>query len=221
MAVLGTLGGIFQTMLQGIRSVGSTFAALPFRIHFVLFWLLALLFLLFNAEAFYGQNAGRQTTILLMYSCSLAFFFSQTRMRNPLIGMSTAEFMLTFLLWGAIGAFAFKVFAPFTPTEQPLLSKEAIGIVLTHALVVAIGEELLFRFAVPSLIPGPPMAAQTLSAAAFAAMHWSAYGGSIPNMIFAFALGLFFGAITVKVRNGLVVAMALHAVFNLTVLGFV
>lgn len=219
---LGVIHGVVQTALDGIRTVGSTFFALPFRLRFIFIWLLALLFLLFNAEALYKDSAARQTTVLLLYLVSLAFVFSQTRVTNPLLGISAAEFILTFLLWFAVGAFVFKTFAPFTPADHPTLSGESILVLVTHAVVVAIGEELLFRFALPSMIPGPPMAGQTISAAAFGVMHWAAYGGSIPNVLFASVLGLFFGAIVVRVpRVGLIIAMALHFAFNAFVLGFI
>lgn len=213
--------GLVTFIANGLRSTLSVILALPFRIQFMALWLLGLLFLLFNAPAFYGDNASQQTTVLLLYMVSLAFVFSQTRERNPLLGISTAEFVLTFVLWFSVAALLFKVVQPFSGAEAPLLTTENVLVLLTHALVVAIGEELLFRFALPSILPGPRIAAQVLSAVAFGLMHFSAYGGDVQNLLFATILGIVFGAITVRYHRGLIIAMAAHAAFNAAVLGFI
>lgn len=217
------VGGVVSFLgyiLQGIRSTASTLGNLPFRFQFVGLWLIGLLFLLFNASAFYGEDAPAQTTVLSIYMVSLAFVFSQTGKTNPLVGISTAEFVITFSIWVAFGAALFKVIQPFNP-EVATLTAASVGILVTHALVVAIGEELLFRFAIPSMIPGPAAAAQTISAVLFGVMHWSAYGGSWENMLFATILGLVFGAITARFRHGLIIAMALHFTWNSYTLGYI
>lgn len=217
--MIGVVAGVARTMLQGIRSVGSTFASLPFRLSFILVWFFALLFLLFNAPAFYGSST--QKDALVLYMTSLAFVFSNTKRPNPLLKVSAAEFTLTFALWATIGAFLLKAFGPFVPAEHPTLTTASVAVLVTHILVVAVGEELLFRFTIPSLIPGSHIAAQTISAILFGLMHWYAYGGSWPNVLFAIVLGLFFGAITATNRRGLIIAIALHAAYNAFVLGYI
>lgn len=218
--VLSVVASFAQFLLRGLVTTLGTIFSLPFRFKFILLWLLALLFLLFNAPAFYGEESARQTQILMLYLVSLAFVFSQTREHNPLMSVSTAEFILTFAWAALVSVVAFKFVQPFNP-ERALLSSASIAILVTHALVVSIGEELLFRFAIPSLIPGPRIAAQTLSAFAFGFMHWTAYGGSWPNLLFASVLGLIFGGLTIRFRNGLIIAMAAHFVWNAFTLGFI
>lgn len=219
---LQALGSVSLTMLQGIRGVGSVLAGLPFRVKFGLVWLLAVIYLLYNAEAFYGaERAATQTSVLLLYVASLAFVFSATPRGNPLMGVSTAEFIVYFGMALGAGVVLLKSVGVFAPPPAPPLSRESIGALLTHALVVATGEELLFRHAIPGLIPGPPAAAQTLSAAAFGVMHYSAYGGSVPAMLWAGVLGLLFGVFVVLYRGrGLMIAMGLHTAYNLYVLGY-
>lgn len=220
MAALGGVTAVLNYIAQAARVTFGTLLQLPFRFQFIAFWLIGVLFLLFNANSLYGSEAATWTTALLLYLTSLAFVFSQTREVNPFLGMSLAEFAITFGLWAIVLAAIFQFIQPFNP-EQATLTTESVTLLITHILVVAIGEELLFRFAIPSLIPGPRVAAQTISAIVFGFMHWTAYGGSIENLLFASALGFIFGMIVVLYpRNGLVIAISAHAVWNAYTLGF-
>lgn len=212
--------GFFSQLGAGIRGALSLLFVIPFRVQFILLWVIALLFLLFNAGAFYGEDAGRQTTILLMYTVALAFVFANTRQRNPLLTITAGEFIITFALWAAVGALLFKFIEPLNP-ERAVLNSASIATLVIQALVVAVGEELLFRVAIPSLIPAPAMVAQVFSAIVFGLLHLSAYGGDFSSMLFATILGLFFGAIVVLYRDqGLIIVSALHFVWNAYTLGF-
>lgn len=222
MAVLGIVTGILGSLLLGLRGLLQAIFTLPFRLTFTTIWSLLILWLLFNAPAIYGDEAAKHTTILMLYMVALTFVFVQTGQRNPLIGISLAEFLVTFVIWLGVTVIALKAFAPFDP-QPAVLSTRSVGILLTHALVVAIGEELLFRYGFPGLIQRAgvaPIVAQLVSAILFGLFHWTAYGGSPGSMIVAMILGALFGAITVRFRNGLIIAMAAHAAYNLTVLGF-
>lgn len=220
MSVLGATSTIFEGMAQGIRTLGAVALALPFRIHFIALWIFGIFFLFFNASDIYGADATRWQMMLLFYMAALAFFHAETQQPNPLSFMTAGEFLGVFLFWSAVGWFGLKAFAPLVPTEAVVLTSASIGILLAHALVVAIGEELLFRHGFPAILPGPMIARMTMSAMGFAVLHWSAYGGSIENLLFAFLLGLLFGVITLRARNGLVIAMALHFSYNAFVLGY-
>lgn len=221
---LSGLTNFLGFMLGGIRSTGATFLRLPFILPAILVWLLGVFFFLFNAQTLFGANAFQQSIIFLMYIASLGLAFSMSGVKNPLTGMSIAEFGLTFLSWAVVGFLVLKWTTPFT-TVPPPLTTESIGLLLTHAFVVAVGEELLFRLVLPQVAMRfrriPPMAAMVLSAFAFGVMHYSAYGGDWQNILFATGLGIFFGAVTLKFKRGLIIAMALHFAFNAYVLGFV
>lgn len=222
--ILGVASKVLSTMLQGILELAGILASFPWRIHFIAVWFVGFLYLLFNAPTVYGDHAVTMQLLLLLYMSALGFVYGQTHETNPLMEISTAEFVLRFGFAGAIAAFALSSFGSFVPTEQQFLTRESVGTLLTHAWVVAIGEELLFRNAFPGLLTlwgSPPMAAQTISAGAFAIMHWTAYGGSVPNILFAGLLGLFLGAIVVRLRGGIVIAMSIHFAYNAFVLGYI
>lgn len=219
--VLPPTRGVATLILEGIRGTLAALFTLPFRLSFTLVWVAAVLFLLFNAGSIYGDDAARQTTVLTIYLLSITFVFTQTGARNPLIGISVAEFVVTFVIFLAFAVATIKFIVPVEPTPA-VLTAASVGVILTHALVVAIGEELIFRYGFPSLLPFlRPMVAQTISAVAFGFFHWQAYGGNLGSVTVAILMGLVFGAITVLYpRRGLIGVMGVHAGYNLTVLGF-
>lgn len=218
--VLNGVVAFLSLMLQGIRGLAAALFSLPFAVKFVAPWLVGVLFLAFNSPAIYGDGWQSQQTALLIYIAALALALSIKRAGNPLLTSSTGGFLVTFLSWGALGVIVFNIITPLQPAPA-FLTTASIGILVTHILVVAIGEELLFRFVIPSFIPGPAIVAQAVSAVAFGFTHWFAYGGDVPSMLFAAVLGLVFGTIVVLFpRQGLIAAMGLHAGWNAVALGF-
>lgn len=218
--VASLLGGVGY-ILQSLRAGLSVLVAIPFQFSFVLALLTAYLFLLFNAPAFFGENAFRVTSAITAYALALAFVFSQTRQPNPLLSMRTGEFVVLFGLAFAIGAAILSVVGPVA-VQPAVVTTATAAVLVTYLLVVAISEELLFRFAIPSLIPGPRAGAQVVSAGLFAAFHWTAYDGNPAQIAVAGVLGLVFGLIAAAApREGLVIDMGLHAAWNAYSLGFV
>lgn len=218
--MLHSVATFFSLMLQGIRGLAAGVLSLPFVVKFVLFWFIGFLFLMFNAPSIYGAAASQQTTILLLYGVSVLMALFITRKRNPLLTLSTAEFVITFVVSAVLFTGILKWIVPTTPSPAELTTA-SVGILLTHALIVAIGEETIFRFAIPSFIPGPPIVAQAISAIIFGALHYTAYNGDPLSMAFAAGLGFVFGTIVVMFpRVGLVIAYAAHASWNWLSLGF-
>ena len=217
MTVGRTLGGILRPLQRTARFLG----ALPFAVPVFIIWVWSFNFLLWNADATYGENANMWRGILTGYMASAALILIfVARKKNSFFSMSLGSFLLTFLIFSAIGAALFAGLQPFEP-GRAVLTTESVGVLLTHAIVVAIVEEIIFR-AGASVIPIHPMLAQLIGAVAFSIMHWSVYGGDGVALLRAFVLGIVFGAITVfDKRRGLVIAMALHFTWNAAALGFV
>lgn len=215
------VAGFFGSLSQGTSRTAKGLSAAPFRIKFALVHFLLVLTLLFNASSWYGENASQQTTILLLYLVSIVFAFVSFGRPNPLAQISTGEFLLTFAFYGIAGVVLFKLLAPISPPAAEL-STTSIAVILTHAFVVAVGEELLFRYFVPGVLESAQInkyVAQLVSAVIFGALHWTAYGGNLGAIAFAASLGAVFGLIAGRFKNGLIITIALHAAYNISVIG--
>lgn len=222
--------GFIAWLFQSLFSLGGRIAAAPFRITFLAFWFPVILFILFNAELLYGEGWERQHGMMLTYLVGLVFVFSLAPIRNPLGTMSAGAFIVWFLIAFAAGAFLFALLQPINP-ESRLFAQTAWGLLVFHGLVVAVMEELNFRFVMPWLLralgEGP---AHIVSALMFGVMHLSAYTlaldnptleSVLPPIAFAAALGALFGWLNIRFREiGLVLGMGLHFAWNAYVLGF-
>lgn len=221
-----TRGALLQFLValgMGFRLALQFIVAAPFRFTILLLWFVLLLGLLFGAASgqIYGSDSAREEMVLLIYMTSVAFVFSQSHEPQPFLGVSAGEFVIVFALTVAIAAGIFAYIQPFNP-DRAVLTTASTLVLVTHIFVVAFSEELLFRYALPGLIPGPRLGAQWVSGALFGLMHYWAYGANWHSILFAGAIGIVFGTIVALYpRHGLIVTIALHATWNAAALGFV
>lgn len=222
MAAIGAVGGFLGFMLQGIRTTAATLFLLPLRVQFLTIYLIGALFLLINANAIF-EDPQRQQILLLIYLMMPAFIGAETGKPSPLLGITLAQFLVTFVLTLVGVGVMLKAFGLET-TAPAVLTTASIGVAITHALIVAIGEESIFRHRIPEMLagfPGGVVAAQGLSAILFGLFHWAAYQGDWWSVGTATIMGFVFGMIVARYpRMGLIAAMGAHAAWNLTVLGY-
>ncbi|MFW5904229.1 MAG: type II CAAX prenyl endopeptidase Rce1 family protein [Candidatus Saliniplasma sp.] len=110
---------------------------------------------------------------------------------------------------------------PFEPPSQTGVATSSFALIITHIFVVAANEEILFRAAIPDLLPIEGLQAQAVSAVLFGLFHWTAYGAVWCGILFAIFAGFIFGWIVERWETGLVAAIGVHSAWNLFVLGAV
>lgn len=207
-------------LIQGTRTVLRALLNFPFHLNFAFVWLALAMAIYVNAPSIWGEDAQNQRDILTIYFVLVMFSLVFQPRRNPLVGTSFAEFAIVFTVWASLTAAILALFQPFVPAQQYLTSA-SIGLLLVQAFVVAIAEELFYRFLLPSFVPGPAIVGQALGALVFGFTHYTAYGGAIGPLVFAVLAGFLFGVLTVYSRRGIIAAMGAHFAWNAAQLGFV
>lgn len=203
-------------------------------------WAAISLAILVNAPAMFGEKFATSIQMsVILYVLMIAFFAGIMRLDTPLMDISLWGFLRlyapTFII-GSLAAAAFFHGTGFRPPSLPTGTTTNAVLIFT-TFIIAVPEELVFRDWLPLLLmrrkngqsmTSNPLAAQILSAAAFSAMHYYAYNGSITAHVFAFCAGLVFALFregvglngTIQRRStGLVMAIALHAMYDAAVFG--
>lgn len=181
--------------------------------------LLATMFALFNAPAIWGEQYVQWRTQLMIYLVASSYYYATTGKKsefyNVSIFKSVAIFGMAFLV-----SIAFFQILPFEPSSQQI-GTTSVALVFTHIFVVAANEEILFRAAIPDLLPIKGLGAQMVSAVLFGLFHWTAYGAVWSGIAFAIVAGAAFGFIYEFYKDGLIVSIAAHSAWNLYALGLV
>jgi len=209
-------------MIQRILTVADR---LIHKISFGVVIILVTLFALFDAPAIWGENFPQMQNQLMIYLISILYatFFARLAAKSrakvlfdtPAITAVTVFFLAFFLSLSIFRAL------PLSPTTQTGVATSSFALVITHIFVVASNEEILFRAAVPDLLPVKGMAAQGVSAVLFGLFHWVSYSASWSGILFAIVAGLVFGWITERWHTGLIASIGVHAAWNLFVVGAV
>jgi len=181
--------------------------------------LIVTLFALFNAPAIWGENYPQMQTQLMIYLVAVAYFIAVTNKRPEIYDISLITSVTIFFLAFFLSLAVFRAM-PFKPAGQNVATT-SFALIFTHVFVVAANEEILFRSALPDLIPLKGMGAQGVSAVLFGLFHWTAYGADLNGIAFAVFAGLIFGFIADRWETGLVAAIGVHAAWNLFALGAV
>lgn len=166
------------------------------------------IFLLVNAGALFGSQAGVVKDTLLIYLVMqlgvMAFSQGKTRIQTNFDQLYNYLFLL---LLGSIGL----TLVPFVIEGWGLSTSATIAAIVMQLAVVVPVEETVFRDVLPDYM------GDLLSSVAFGFFHLAVYDASIPLMVVAMGLGLVFALI--RERFGIAGAMGAHAAWNLKALG--
>lgn len=179
--------------------------------------LLVTLFVLFNAPAIYGEQYIQFRTQILVYLVATSFYYATTGQKSEFYDTSFFKGIAVFGL-GFFISLAFFQILPLQPQSQNIATS-SIALILTHVFVVAANEEILFRSAIPDLLPIEGPSVQFVSAILFGLFHYTAYGASLSGILFAVVAGFAFGLIYEFYKDGLIVSIAAHSAWNLYALG--
>lgn len=220
--------GNFTNVIYGIREVG----ALPF----VIFLIVIQLFLLVNINSFVpASQVDKYKTALMSYMILTAFFVGLTQRKDsferkglPFFSDSfvkgLTKFLIGFLaIWVVFGAF-------LNPSHA---SGDKIGSeFIFFTLVVAVSEELIFRYGLPRFfyifmrgnsVSSPKGVesgtAMVLSNVFFAVFHSTVYHFDATSIMYAFVAGLLLYGVASKF--GIEYSMGAHASYNLIVGGVI
>lgn len=197
--------------MQIFPSLGATLGTLR-RVPFVAWLWIFQAFLLVNAPAIAPTGeVDKFRTILMIYMIlQVAFYTLAPRVKG--LKMNVNQALIWFVAGFVITVFVLAGFRGLTGLEvQTYAVGASIYLILMHALVVAVAEELIFRGFMPLLITAIP------AQIAFGLFHWSAYGGGMMSILTAIAAGLIFYAI-MRYTN-IWTVMGIHGAYNLVVLG--
>jgi hypothetical protein len=153
------------------------------------------------------------------YLVASAYYYASTDTKSEFYNISFARSITVFGL-GFIISIAFFQYLPLQPASQDIATS-SVALIFTHIFVVAANEEILFRSAIPNLLPIQGYSTQIISAVLFGFFHWYAYGAVLEGIAFAIVAGMIFGAIKEFYKDGLVVSIAMHSAWNLYALGLV
>ena len=192
-------------------AIGATLHTLR-RVPFVVYILILQAWILVNAQAIAPAGQVEQfRTILIVYMLLLVVFV-RLAPNIPGINMTLNQASIWFVAGFVATTFIVTGFMGLRGLAVPTYAVGATSyLIILHAGVVGIVEELIFRGALTQLITPIP------AAAAFAAFHYAAYGADVMGMLIAFAAALIFYVI-MRYTNIWVVA-GTHAAYNLGVLG--
>lgn len=182
--------------------------------------LILTMFALFNAPAIWGENYVQWRTQLMIYLVASSYYYATTNKKSEFYSKSIFTSIIAFGVAFFVSISFFQVI-PLKPQPQQVATT-SFALIFTHIFVVAANEEILFRSAIPDLLPIQGYSAQFVSAILFGAFHYTAYGGMMSSVLFAVIAGFIFGVIKeLYGKNGLVVSIAMHAAWNLYALGLV
>lgn len=182
--------------------------------------LLLTLFALFNAPAIWGEGFVQMRTQLMIYLVATSYYYATTNRKADIYKTGLFEGFIIFSIAFIVALMFFSVM-PFQPSGQNVATS-SFALIFTHVFVVAANEEILFRGAIPDLLPIKGYGAQMVSAVLFGLFHWTAYGAVWGSIVFAMVAGAIFGLFyELYGKNGLVVAIAAHSAWNLYALGVV
>jgi membrane protease YdiL (CAAX protease family) len=208
------IGQYFKTAYNRIAYFPFIFALIMIEVYF---WI--------NGPAhFTDWSSTYADTILIYLGMTLVFLFwsgrrTQEQMRTPLrVAMPT---FVMFFIGTYLVLFFFHLFGIFAPGSlEPELFWQTVFL---QVCVVATSEELMFRGVVLELTNIP------VSAAAFALWHAWAYGiryydlswagANYGAIIFAFIIGILLAYVAKQKQFGLPAVIAIHASYNLFVIG--
>lgn len=179
--------------------------------------LLVTIFALFNAPAIWGDAYVQWRTQLMIYMVASSYYFATADRKSGFYQTSAVKGIVIFGIGFTISLAFFQIL-PFEPAAQNVATTN-FALIATHIFVVAANEEILFREAIPDLLPIKGYSAQVVSAVLFGLFHWTAYGAIWSAIGFAIVMGLVFGFIKHSYKDGLVVTIAMHSAWNLYALG--
>jgi membrane protease YdiL (CAAX protease family) len=188
------------------------FAALR-KVPFIVYLWILQAFLLVNAPVIApaGQVDSFRTILIIYMVLQIAFYTLSPRIPGLQMNLNAA------IIW-FVGAFVVTTFVLVgiqglrgTMATQTYAVGASTYLIVMHACVVAVSEEVIFRGSLPLLIS--PIPAQI----AFGLFHWSAYGGDLTSLLIAIFAGFLFYVIMRK--TNIWTTMGIHAAYNLVVLG--
>lgn len=181
--------------------------------------LLMTLFALFNAPAIWGNAYVQWRTQLMVYMVGTAYFYSTKNIGSDIYKTPLFQGVIIFGMSFIVALLFFQIL-PMKPTGQNVATT-SFALIFTHVFVVAANEEILFRSAIPDLLPLKGFPAQAVGAVLFGIFHWTAYSAMWGSIVFAMVAGMIFGTFYLLYKDGLIVAIAAHSAWNLYALGVV
>ena len=195
-----------------------------------LVFVLAQIWMLSQASILFPQDTEKWKWIIMTYMVITAFVFSWGTYKGATlfkvnflkrIHVFIIGAIVTFLLLYAMG---FAVGSGQLPTIWGTLTLIPIGVLLLHALIVAVDEELIFRgFLLNTLQKNrvDRMTAYLTSAVIFAMFHFAMAGGEWLLLLIYIPLGLLFAFVKDKFSPQTGMAnMGVHFGWNAFILGF-
>ena len=187
--------------------------------------LLAQLFLFINVKAFFPQSmvAGMEkliATYLILYAVMFAIPDLRLKMFNE--PFSTIKYYITTFLISALILSLLGNFFIGGRTSDPSLgvitaiSTVALSLILVHSIIIAFIEEIFFRDFVAGKVGA------FWSSLFFGVFHFAIYNFNLLAVLWASLLGYFF--LVLKRRyspQSNIVNIAVHAAYNVVVLGIV
>ena len=178
---------------------------------FYVWLLLAQAALLVNASVIApAEEVGRFQTVLLVYMVLTTAFLALTP-KQPWMRANLNQAVAWFTGGFVGGVLLLTSFQALPRFFGALSVSGPVYLTLTHALVVAVSEEWIFRGFLPALITVIP------AQIAFGVFHFAAYGGNWWAMLIAIVAGFLFYAIA-RYTN-IWTAIGIHAAYNTVILG--